>query len=351
MSAAPIAPHPLATVIVDADDELAPDPYFEFKSTDSMVQKVVVSIVVFGPFAGLIAAIVGLWSGGIRPVDIVTAVVFYLISGLGITVGFHRLLTHRSFTAKRWLRNTLAIAGSFAVQGSATSWVALHRRHHVYSDLPGDPHSPNLSGSGTAAMLKGFVHAHTGWLYTAEEANAERWAPDLIADNDIRIISALAPLWTVLTFALPALIGFIATGTFDGAFECFLWASLVRIFFLHHITWSTNSICHIFGKRPFATKDLSRNYALLSLLSFGEAWHNGHHAFPSSARHGLDRGQLDISARIITIFEGLGFVTCVRTPDPERINARRSVTRELALEALEIEALNVSAIDDYGINR
>lgn len=329
MPTASIAPHPHATVIVDADDEINPDPYFEVKTPGSLLQRIVVSIVVFGPFAGLLAAIVSLWGSSIRPVDIITGVVLYLFSGLGVTIGFHRLLTHRSFVAKRWLRITLAIAGSFAVQGSATSWVALHRRHHVYSDRIGDPHSPNLSGTSHFDMFKGFIHAHTGWLYTAEAANAERWAPDLVADRDIARVSALAPLWTVLSFALPALIGLAVTGTFAGGLQCFLWAGLVRIFFLHHITWSTNSLCHMFGRRPFESKDLSRNFAPFALLSFGEAWHNGHHAFPSSARHGLDKGQLDISARIIAIFESFGLVTNVRVPDRARLDARRSFNPDL----------------------
>lgn len=323
MTAASTAPHPLATVFVDADDEINADPYFELKSPGSLAQRIVVSIVVFGPFAGLIAAVVGLWGSGLKPVDVITGLIFYLISGLGVTVGFHRLLTHRSFVAKRWLRIALAIAGSFAVQGSATSWVALHRRHHVYSDRPGDPHSPNLTGTTRVERFKGFVHAHAGWLYTAESANAERWAPDLVIDKDISKVSAYAPLWTVLSFALPALIGLAVSGTFAGGFECFLWASLVRIFVLHHITWSTNSLCHMFGKRPFTTKDLSRNFAPFALLSFGEAWHNGHHAFPSSARHGLDKNQFDISARVIKIFEGLGLATNVRWPDRARLDMRR----------------------------
>jgi stearoyl-CoA desaturase (delta-9 desaturase) len=323
LSLAPPAPHPLATIIVDAADEIEPDLYIETPPSGSLAQKIIVSIVVFGPFAGLIAAVVSLWGTAIRPVDVITGVVLYVFSGLGITIGFHRMLTHRSFVAKRWLRISLAIAGSFAVQGSATSWVALHRRHHVYSDRIGDPHSPNLFGNSAFEMFKGFVHSHAGWLYTAEEANAERWAPDLVVDKDIRFVSAYAPLWTIMTFALPALIGYLATMTFAGAFQCFLWAGLVRIFVLHHVTWSTNSICHIFGKRPFESKDLSRNFAPLALLSFGESWHNGHHAFPSSARHGIERGQLDISARCITIFERLGLATNVRHPVAARVEARR----------------------------
>ncbi|HUY07615.1 MAG TPA: acyl-CoA desaturase [Acidimicrobiales bacterium] len=338
MTAATTVPHPLATLVVDADDEISPDPYVELSPSGSRTQKIVVSIVVFGPFAGLIAAIVSLWGTSLKPVDVITGLIFYVTSGLGVTIGFHRLLTHRSFVAKRWLRIGLAIAGSFAVQGSATSWVALHRRHHVYSDRPGDPHSPNLTGTGHIERLMGFIHAHTGWLYTAEAADAERWAPDLVADGDIRRVSAYAPLWTVLSFALPALIGLVASGSFAGGFECFLWAGLVRIFVLHHITWSTNSLCHMFGKRPFSTKDLSRNFAPFALLSFGESWHNGHHAFPSSARHGLDKNQFDISARIIKIFEGLGLVSHVRWPNRERLEARRNmdqITRRYAKASLK----------------
>jgi stearoyl-CoA desaturase (delta-9 desaturase) len=323
MPSASSAPHPLATVIVDAADEIEPDPYQEAAPPGSILQRAIVSLVIFGPLAGFILAIVNLWGSSLHPVDVVTALVFYVVSGLGVTVGFHRLLTHRSFVARRWLRIALAIAGSFAVQGSATSWVALHRRHHVYSDRIGDPHSPNLLGTTRMEMFRGFIHAHAGWLYTAEEADAQRWAPDLVADSDIHWVSAYAPLWTVLSFALPALIGFLVTGTGAGTFECFLWGGVVRIFLLHHITWSTNSICHMFGKHPFSSNDLSMNFAPFALLSFGESWHNGHHAFPSSARHGLDRGQLDISARVITIFAALGLASNVRLPDPERVAVRR----------------------------
>lgn len=323
MTAAPIAPHPHATTVVEFADEIDPDIYLETKNPSSTLQRIVVSLVVFGPVVGLIVAVIGLWGSGIKMVDVITGLFFYAISGLGITIGFHRMLTHRSFVAKRWLRISLAIAGSFAVQGSATSWVALHRRHHVYSDRIGDPHSPNLFGLTRSQMFRGFIHSHTGWLYTSEEANAERWAPDLVADKDIRIVSALTPVWMILTFALPALIGYIATGTVGGAFQCCLWAGVVRIFVLHHITWSTNSLCHMFGKHPFSSNDLSRNFAPFALLSFGESWHNGHHAFPSSARHGLEKGQLDISARIIFIFEKLHLVSNVRVPTAARIETRR----------------------------
>lgn len=323
MSAVALSPHPLATFVVDSVDEITPEPYLELRPSGSTAQRIIVSLVVFGPFVGLVVALISLWGSSIRPLDLITGALFYVASGLGVTIGFHRLLTHRSFVARRWLRIALAVAGSFAIEGSATSWVALHRRHHVYSDRAGDPHSPNLSGTSPLQRFKGFVHAHAGWLYTAEESNAERWAPDLVADPDIAMVSKLAPLWAVLSLLLPFLIGLAVTRTLEGAFVCFLWAGAVRIFFLHHVTWSTNSICHIFGRRPFESKDRSRNFALLALLSFGESWHNGHHAFPSSARHGLERGQLDISARLIAILAGLGWVTDVRRPDPIRLEARR----------------------------
>jgi len=323
MSIAPFTQQPLATAVIDDDVEIESELFVEPNPPSSRLQKFVVSAVIFGPFAGLLLAVIDLWGSSIRPVDVITAAIFYVVSGLGITIGFHRMLTHKSFVAKRWLRIALAIAGSFAVQGSVTSWVAIHRRHHVYSDRPGDPHSPNLFGTDRGQMFKGFIHAHAGWLYASEQANALRWAPDLLADDDIAKVTAYAPLWSVLTFLLPFIIGLAATGSFSGAWQCFLWAGLVRILVLHHVTWSTNSICHIFGKRPFATKDLSRNFAPFALLSFGEAWHNGHHAFPSSARHGVDKGQADISARLIRIFECLNWVSSVRWPEQCRVEARR----------------------------
>ena len=323
MSVAPLNATPDAAERLDLLDDLDQQ-LGELEPTGSTSQKLIVGAVVFLPLIGLIVGVTIASMHGIPVVDWVTAAVFYLVSGLGVTVGFHRLLTHRGFVPKRWLKIALAIAGSLALEGSATSWVALHRKHHVFSDRVGDPHSPNLFGDGHSAMFKGFIHAHAGWLFTADAADPERWSPDLLADPDIAKVTALVPLWTVATFAIPFFIGLAASGNLGGALQCTLWAGLVRICLLHHVTWSTNSLCHMFGRRPFNTKDRSRNFAPFALLSFGEAWHNGHHAFPSLARHGVDHRQYDISARVIAIFEGLGLVTDVRWPDRARLELRRA---------------------------
>jgi len=271
------------------------------------------------PFAALLAAVPVAWGWGLGWTDLILAVVFYYISGLGITVGFHRYFTHGSFKAKPWLRATLAIAGSLAIEGPVIRWVADHRRHHAFSDREGDPHSPWRYGETVGALAKGLFHAHIGWLFDEEHTNREKYTPDLMRDKTIRVISALFPLWVVVSLALPALLGGLISGTWTGAVTAFFWASLVRIALLHHVTWSINSICHTIGQRPFEVRDKSANFWPLAILSFGESWHNLHHADPTAARHGALRGQIDTSARVIWIFEKLGWASNVRWSSPERV--------------------------------
>jgi stearoyl-CoA desaturase (delta-9 desaturase) len=247
-----------------------------------------------------------------------------MMSGMGITVGFHRYLTHSSFKATRWLRVTLAVAGSFAIQGSPTQWVADHRRHHQYSDLEGDPHSPWRFGDSFWGLTKGLFHAHVGWLFARDLSNRERFAPDLMADKDIQRVDRLFP-WLVLISAVsPAIVGGLVTMSWKGALTAFFWAGLIRIGLLHHVTWAINSVCHVFGERPFAMRegDRASNFWPLAILSFGESWHNLHHADPTSARHGVLKGQIDSSARLIWIFEKLGWASNVRWPKPERISSK-----------------------------
>ncbi|SDI88147.1 stearoyl-CoA desaturase (delta-9 desaturase) [Actinokineospora alba] len=272
------------------------------------------------PFIALLAAIPLMWGWGVSWVDLTVAAVFYTVSTLGVTVGFHRYFTHGAFKAARPLRIALAIAGMLAAQGSVLGWVADHRRHHAFSDREGDPHSPWLFGTSPKAILRGFWHAHMGWLFGRDRTNIDRFAPDLAEDRDIRMLDKLFPLWVTLSVALPAVIGGLVTMSWWGALTGFLWAGLARVAFQHHVTWSTNSICHMIGSRPFASRDRSANFWPLAILSMGESWHNSHHADPTSARHGVLRGQIDISARLIWIFEKLGWVSQVRWPTQERLD-------------------------------
>ncbi|HKN98138.1 MAG TPA: acyl-CoA desaturase [Pseudonocardiaceae bacterium] len=271
------------------------------------------------PMIGLVAAIPFAWGWGLSWVDVVLAVVFFYVSGLGVTVGYHRHFTHSSFKAKRWLRVVLAVCGGMAVQGPVIIWVADHRRHHAFSDREGDPHSPWLFGTSPLAIAKGFWHAHMGWLFDRDLTNKQRFAPDLLADQDIVRVSKLFWLTTIATVALPTLLGGLITWSWWGALTAFFWAGLVRIAVLHHVTWSTNSICHMLGERPFAARDRSANFWPLAVLSFGESWHNLHHADPTCARHGVRRGQIDTSARLIWMFEKFGWVRDVRWPTPQRL--------------------------------
>jgi len=201
--------------------------------------------------------------------------------------------------------------------------VSDHRRHHAFSDKEGDPHSPWRYGSDLRALMKGLFFAHIGWLFDVEQTNQERFAPDLLADRDIKRIDAAFPFIAIFSLLAPAALGGLLSLSWTGALSAFFWASLVRICVLHHVTWSINSICHTIGERPFAARDKSANFWPLAILSFGESWHNLHHADPTSARHGVLRGQLDPSARVIRWFEQAGWATDVRWPSAERIDSKR----------------------------
>jgi stearoyl-CoA desaturase (Delta-9 desaturase) len=285
----------------------------------SAVEQALVIVFMVVPVLGLAAAMALAWGWGVSILDVVIALVAYVVSGMGVTVGFHRHFTHKSFKARRPLKVALAVAGSLAFQGGVVSWVADHRRHHAFSDREGDPHSPWLFGTGPVAVARGFWHAHMGWLFDRDKTNARRFAPDLLADRDITAVDKRFVLLTVASLALPALVGGLLSWSWWGALTALLWGGLVRVGLLHHVTWSINSICHMFGNRPFATRDRSANVWWLALLSFGESWHNLHHADPTCARHGVRRGQIDVSARLVWIFEKLGWVHSVRWPTPRRL--------------------------------
>ena len=279
------------------------------------------------PFLALLAAIPVAWGWGIGWTDLALSVIFYSVSSLGVTVGFHRYFTHGAFKANRGLKIALAIAGSLAVEGPVLRWVADHRRHHAFSDRDGDPHSPWRFGESLAGLTKGFWFAHLGWLFDTEQTNQEKYVPDLLADPDLVRVDRQFPFWVAFTMVGPAVLGGLLTWSWTGAITAFFWASLVRICLLHHVTWSINSICHMVGERPYASRDKSANFWPLAILSMGESWHNSHHADPTCARHGVDRGQLDISARTIWLFERLGWATDVRWPKRERFDklaARRA---------------------------
>lgn len=282
------------------------------------LQRLAVLALTVLPLAGLGLAVATLWGRGLSAADLGIFVAGYVISGLGITVGFHRLLTHRSFSTPRWLRLAFAAAGSLAVEGSVISWVADHRRHHAFADRPGDPHSPHLAEEeGLKGVLKGLWHAHIGWLFAEERTVRARWAPDLLKDPAMVRIDRAFPAFMVATLALPALLGYAFTGTLAGALSALLWGGAARLFLLHHVTWSVNSICHYFGRRPFETADESTNNWALALISFGESWHNNHHAFPTSAVHGIGRFQLDPGGALIKALARLGLAGDVRVPGDE----------------------------------
>jgi stearoyl-CoA desaturase (delta-9 desaturase) len=255
------------------------------------------------------------------------AVGFYVVTAHGVTVGYHRLFTHSAFKANRALKIGLAIAGSMAIQGGVIRWVADHRKHHQHSDGPLDPHSPWRFGGGPRQLARGLYWAHTGWLFQREQAVKAAYAPDLLADPDMVVIHRLFPLWVSISVLGPPAIALMVTGSWAAAASALLWASAVRIFLLHHVTFAINSVCHVAGRRPFRTRDRSTNFWPLALLSMGESWHNMHHSDPTCARHGVDRGQIDSSARVIALFEALGWATDVRWPKSSRLQRARSVSR------------------------
>jgi stearoyl-CoA desaturase (delta-9 desaturase) len=293
---------------VAAHDLVAPDelPVLPPPNPASGVERLMTGLFVVVPLLALGYGVVRWWGHGIGTRDVILAATFYVVVGHGVTIGFHRLLTHRSFAAARPLKIALSILGSMAFEGGPVGWVADHRRHHALADRPGDPHSPHGHGTGVSGQIRGLWHAHVGWLLNHTPTPWRRYAGDLLKDRDLVMVNRLFPLWCVTSLALPFGVGWLFGGI-AGGLTALLWAGGVRIFLLHHVTWSINSICHTVGRRPFATNDKSTNVGVLAVVSFGESWHNGHHAFPRSARHGMLRHQCDSSARLIGIFERLGW--------------------------------------------
>ena len=301
----------------------APAPITEV-GTHLVLQRRLTLAITIVPFLGFLAALRLLW-GGISGLDLTLLISLYSVSILGVTVGYHRMLTHRAFDAPSPVRVALALAGSLAVEGSVIRWVADHRRHHMYTDRPGDPHSPHLVvGEGFRAALEGLWHAHMGWFFVEDTTRVERFAPDLLKDPALVRVSALFPLWTVISFALAPGIAFVLTGSLHAALTALVWGSLVRIFLLHHVTWSINSICHFYGKRPYESDDYSTNNWLMSLVSFGEGWHNNHHAFPNSAYHGLEWWQVDIAGGAIRLMRVLHLARNIHSPSARQRELKAS---------------------------
>ncbi|MGH3472515.1 MAG: acyl-CoA desaturase [Nocardioidaceae bacterium] len=289
----------------------------------SRAEQIALGLFILVPFLALLAAIPIAWGGWLGWHDVVIALAMYWISGHGVTVGFHRYFTHKSFKPNRSLKVAMAIAGSLAIQGPVVRWVADHRKHHKFSDREGDPHSPWRYGDTVPALIKGLFFAHMGWLFDAEQTPQRQYAPDLLKDRDIVRVSRAFPALVLVSLLLPALVGGVWSMSWEGAVTAFFWGSLVRVALLHHVTWSINSICHAVGNRPFRSRDKSGNVWWLAIPSMGESWHNLHHSDPTCARHGVLRGQVDTSARIIWAFEKLGWVKQVRWPIQERLEMKR----------------------------
>jgi stearoyl-CoA desaturase (delta-9 desaturase) len=293
----------------------------------SRARKFSMLVITVLPFVGLIAAVTLLWNQAVGWTDLVLFAGLYVICGFGITIGYHRMLTHHAFDAVAPLKAALLVAGSLAVQGSALDWAIDHRTHHAHSDKEGDPHSPHHGfGGGLGGQLRGLVHAHMGWMFVHKSAmERARMARDLVDDPLVRFVDRTFVVWAVAGFMLPFALGYVLTGgTWRGAFTGLLWGGLVRLFLNHHVTWSVNSICHFFGHRPFAAYDQSTNNWVLALPSLGESWHHNHHVFPTSAFHGLGWRQLDVSGMVIASWEKLGWVRKVRRPTAEQISRKLS---------------------------
>jgi stearoyl-CoA desaturase (delta-9 desaturase) len=286
----------------------------------SLGMKALTVVVVVVPFLGLLAAVALVWGWGFSWVELGVLAGMYLLTGVGITVGFHRLFTHRAFDTNRVVQFILAALGSMSVQGPLLKWVAQHRRHHQHSDQVGDPHSPHTAGRGVLGLLRGFWHAHVGWLFESDPPNLGHYTRDLHQSQVLRVVSALFPLWVATGLLLPAVVGGLLTLTWLGALAGLIWGGLVRIFLVHHVTWSINSVCHLWGWRPFQTDDHSRNSYFFGVLGLGEGWHNNHHAFPTSARYGLRWWQIDVGYWVIRALSLVGLAWNVKLPAKMRLH-------------------------------
>ena len=280
------------------------------------------------PFVAFLAAIVLLWNTAVSWRDLAILAGMYFVTAVGVTVGYHRLFTHRAFDAPRPVRYVFAVLGSMAVQGPLIDWVADHRKHHAFTDTEGDPHSPHHDhGEGFKGAIEGLWYAHMGWLFVTQGTSEKRrFARDLLEDQGMRRISRAFPWLVLLGLLIPFALGLGLSGSLAGGLTALLWGGFVRIFFVHHVTWSVNSVCHFFGRRRFDTDDFSTNVFWLALPSLGESWHHNHHAFPRSARHGLRWWEIDLSGLMILGMKKLGLARNVVLVSPERQLARSGST-------------------------
>lgn len=278
------------------------------------------------PFAGVVVAIVLLWHIAFNWVYLGILVGMYLATAIGVTIGYHRLFTHRSFKTSKPVVAILAALGSMAVEGPVLRWVATHRRHHQHSDQEHDPHSPHMHGSGLWNMIQGMWHSHVGWLFEPEIEGLDNYVGDLRKDSLVCWMSEHFTVWVILGLVIPAVLGGLLTMSWIGVLLGFIWGGPVRVFLVHHMTWSINSVCHIWGATPYNTNDHSRNNAIMGVVALGEGWHNNHHAFPTSARHGLQWWQLDVSYIIIWTMSKLRLIEAVRIPTKDRIIAKQTAS-------------------------
>jgi stearoyl-CoA desaturase (delta-9 desaturase) len=283
----------------------------------SLGVRLVTLVAIVIPLLGVIAAPFFLWGWGFGWTDLGLLLGMYVFTSLGITVGFHRLFVHRSFETFMWVKFVWAVLGSMAVQGPLFFWVAMHRRHHQHSDTPQDPHSPQHGGKGILGLLRGFWHAHIGWFFEADPPHLERYVADLRQSRTLRVASHLFPLWVALGLVIPAVLGGVITLSWAGVWTGLIWGGLVRLFLVHHVTWSVNSACHLWGLHPYKSHDQSRNNVVFGILAMGEGWHNTHHAFPTSARHGLRWWQIDVSYWVIRTMALLGLAWNLKLPTRE----------------------------------
>jgi len=298
-------------------------PQADYPRKPSFVVQTATFLAITMPLLGLIAAPFFLWGWGFGWTDLGLLLGMYFLTALGITVGFHRLFVHRSFETYTWVKFLWAVLGSMAVQGPMLKWVAMHRRHHQYSDTPADPHTPHGHGRSLLGLLRGFWHSHIGWFFDPDPPDLDRYVKDLRASPALRLASRLFPLWVALGLVLPAVLGGLLTQSWAGVWTGLIWGGLVRLFLVHHVTWSVNSACHLWGFRPFQSDDESRNNFVFGILALGEGWHNAHHAFPTSARHGLRWWEIDVSYWVIRALALLGLAWDLKLPTREMLAKER----------------------------
>ena len=297
-----------------ADPDVKVSPVEAIPERPSWAVRLVTFVAITVPLLGVVAVPFFLWGWGFHWTDLGLLLGMYILTALGITVGFHRLFVHHSFETYTWVKFVLTILGSMAVEEPMLKWVAIHRRHHQYSDTLGDPHSPQHEGHGLFGLLRGFWHAHIGWFFMPDPPDLDHYVKDLRASRTLRVASYLFPLWVALGLVIPAVLGGVITLSWMGVWTGLIWGGLVRVFLVHHVTWSVNSACHLWGFRTYRSHDQSRNNVLFGILALGEGWHNTHHAFPTSARHGLRWWQIDVSYWVIRTLALLGLAWNLKLP-------------------------------------